>query len=211
MTLQNRVTPFGNIIADKARGLFTGNRGIIHNPDTRSLLPSRRWTSKAWIICLCSFKERRRDVFGRNGKNGGTGWSELFFLDEATALAAGHRPCFYCQRARATMFQAAFSTGQSESKMSAPQMDKLLHAERLNAGKKRLHTIANDWRSLPDGTIVGNQDRAYLISNQTLFLWKPEGYQHDDDAPQYLITPPSIVAALRSGYQPVLHDSALSR
>lgn len=205
------MTPFGNIIAHEARGLFTGHRGIIHNSETRSLHPSRRWSSKAWIICACDFKDRRRDVFGRNGKNGGLSWSELFFLDEATALAAGHRPCFHCQRQNALKFQAAFSTGQNESKIPASHIDWLLHQERLKKRDKRLHELDCDWRSLPNGTFIGQEDQAYLVLNRTLLLWSPQGYQEQLASPEYLITPPSIIAAMRSGYKPVLHDSALSR
>lgn len=210
MTFQNRVTPFGNIIADPARGLFTGNRGIIHDPDTKSLL-KRRWTSKAWIICVCDFKGRRRDVFGRNGRNGGAGWTELFFLDEATALAAGHRPCFTCQRDKAVAFQDAYSKGQGEDKLSAPQMDSVLHAERLDSRLKRRHTLDQDWKLLPNGTFIGCEDDALMICNGRTLLWTPQGYQDRNVSPQYLITPPSVVAALQSGYLPVLHDSALSR
>jgi hypothetical protein len=90
MPLQNRVTPFGDIVAIPQRGMFTGNRGIIHDPATRILL-KKRWATKAWLTCLCDFKGRRRAVMG------GRSWTELFFLDEAVALAAGHRPCFFCR------------------------------------------------------------------------------------------------------------------
>src|SRR5690606_16187645 len=128
MALQNRVNPFGEICFSKARGLFTGNRGIIHDAQTKTLL-RRRWSSKAWIICVCSFQERRRDVMGRNGRNGRTGWTELFFLDEVTALAAGHRPCFYCQRERATAFARLFGPD-----VKAAEMDEVLHAERWASG-----------------------------------------------------------------------------
>jgi hypothetical protein len=100
MPLQNRVTPFGEIVAIVQRGLFTGNRGIIHDPATRTLL-RRRWTTRAWITCVCDFKGRRREVMARRS------WTELFFLDEATALAAGHRPCFYCRRTDALALRAA--------------------------------------------------------------------------------------------------------
>ncbi len=89
MPLQNRVTPFGDIVAIAQRGLFTGNRGIIHDPATKTLL-KKRWSSKAWLICSCDYRNRRREVMG------GRSWTELFFLDEAVALAAGHRPCFAC-------------------------------------------------------------------------------------------------------------------
>src|SRR3981081_2196830 len=100
MPLQNRVTPAGEIVATPHRGMFTGNRGIIHDPATRTLL-ARRWANKAWLTCVCEFKGRRREVMG--GRN----WTELFFLDEATAFAAGHRPCFFCRRDDANRFRAA--------------------------------------------------------------------------------------------------------
>src|SRR3984885_9196774 len=99
--LQNRVTPFGDIVAIPQRGIFTGNRGIIHDPATKTLL-RKRWASRAWLICRCDYKDRRRDVMA------GWSWTELFFLDEAVALAAGHRPCFLCRRNAAESFRAAW-------------------------------------------------------------------------------------------------------
>ena len=105
MPLQNRVTPFGDIIAIPQRGMFTGNRGIIHDPATRTLL-KRRWASKAWLTCLCEFKNRRRAVMARRS------WTELFFLDEAVALAAGHRPCFFCRRQGRRSLSRRLGTGQ---------------------------------------------------------------------------------------------------
>jgi hypothetical protein len=101
MLLQNRVTPFGDIVAIRQRGTFTGNRGIIHDPMTKTLL-TKRWASKAWLVCSCEYKGRRREVMGRRS------WTELFFLDEAVALAAGHRPCFRCRREAAEAFRAAW-------------------------------------------------------------------------------------------------------
>ncbi|HEY4193657.1 MAG TPA: hypothetical protein VGM46_13505, partial [Mesorhizobium sp.] len=144
MPLQNRVDPFGVIHAVAARGLFTGNRGIIHDPATKKLL-NKRWTLKAWIICTCEFKGRRREPMGRNrpGKNGepaGAGWTELFFLDEVTALAAGHRPCFYCQRERAVDFVRRFGEAFGLDEPRAPMLDSRLHRERLASGG-RLPTI----------------------------------------------------------------------
>jgi hypothetical protein len=102
MPLQNRVTPFGDIVAIPQRGIFTGNRGIIHDPAIGTLL-TRRWASKAWLVCLCKFKGRRRAVMGRRS------WTELFFLDEAVAFAAGHRPCFVCRRQAAEAFRDAWA------------------------------------------------------------------------------------------------------
>ena len=107
MPLQNRVDPFGDIHAVPERGLFMGNRGIIHDPDTKTLL-EKRWALHAWIICVCEFKGRKREPMGRNGPGGKAGYTELFFLDEVTALAAGHRPCFHCRREQAEAFAAHF-------------------------------------------------------------------------------------------------------
>ena len=124
MPLQNRVTPFGEIVAIEQRGLFMGNRGIIHDPATRTLL-ARRWTNKAWITCVCEFRGVRRAVMSRRS------WTELFFLDEATALAAGHRPCYYCRRAAATAFAQAWARARRSGSASATGIDAVLHAERL--------------------------------------------------------------------------------
>ena len=134
MPLQNRVTPFGEIVADPHRGMFTGNRGIIHDPATRTLL-SKRWSSPAWLTCVCEFRGRRRKVMG------GRSWTELFFLDEATAFSAGHRPCFYCRRDDATRFRAAWERGNRVDDVLAPDIDAVLDSERLAGGKKRLHAL----------------------------------------------------------------------
>src|SRR5271155_1073591 len=134
MPLQNRVTPSGDIFATPQRGLFTGNRGIIHDPETKSLL-KKRWSSKAWLTCVCEFRGRRRKVMG------GRSWTELFFLDEATALAAGHRPCFYCRRDDANKFRAAWEEGNGVANIRAGDMDTVLHRERLASRKKRSHEL----------------------------------------------------------------------
>src|SRR6516225_97524 len=104
MPLQNRVTPQGEIIATPHRGTFVGNRGIIHDPATKTLL-RKRWSTPMWLTCVLEFRGRRRDVMAKRS------WTELFFLDEATALAAGHRPCFFCRRASAETFRAAWAAG----------------------------------------------------------------------------------------------------
>ena len=122
MPLQNRVTPSGDIIAIPHRGMFTGNRGIIHDPATKTL--TRRWASKAWLTCLCEFRGRRRKVMG------GRSWTELFFLDEATAFAAGHRPCFYCRSIDANQFRAAWEEGNGAANVLAHEIDAVLHRER---------------------------------------------------------------------------------
>ena len=142
MPLQNRVTPTGDIIADPHRGLFTGNRGIIHDPATKTLL-RKRWSSPAWITCVCEFRGRRRKVMG------GRSWTELFFLDEATAFAAGHRPCFFCRRDDANRFRAAWEQGNGVANVRAPDIDAVLHRERLDRGKKRLHPLPMPLRHCP--------------------------------------------------------------
>jgi len=139
MPLQNRVDPFGDIHAVDARGMFTGNRGIIHDPATKTLL-GRRWATKAWIICTCEYKGRRREPMGRNGPNGRAGWTELFFLDEVTALAAGHRPCFTCRREAAKAYAAAFGEAFGVTKPTVQMMDARLHEERLASAKRRSRT-----------------------------------------------------------------------
>ena len=205
--LQNRVDPFGDIHAVAARGLFTGNRGVIHDPTTKTLL-SRRWTTKAWLICECDFRGRRREVMGRNARSGNAGWTELFFLDEATALAAGHRPCFFCNREKAEAFRTAWAQGGAAPR--APEIDAVLHRERLQHTAKRIHPMPAPLRKLPDGAMIAARDRAYLILGGRPLLWSPAGYRRRDDTPKPdgLLTPPSTVAALRAGYRPDLHSTA---
>ena len=204
MPLQNRVTPFGEIVAVEARGMFTGNRGILHDPATRSLL-KRRWTTKAWITCSCSYKEIRRAVMAQRS------WTELFFLDEATALAAGHRPCFLCRRRAAEAFRRAWSVGNRIEPPAAADIDATLHAERLEHGVKRLHPLAVVPENLPDGAIVASGMSAYLVlDGLPALLWTPSGYRRvaATGAIGGVLTPPSTLAALAAGYKPVLHPSA---
>src|SRR5262249_13959030 len=129
MPLQNRVDPFGEIHAVPTRGMFTGNRGVIHNPETKTLT-TRRWTTKAWLICQCELKGVRRDPMGRNGRTGNAGWTELFFLDEVTALASGHRPCFYCRRDRAKEFVGCYGVAFGIARPKVTEIDARLHKER---------------------------------------------------------------------------------
>src|ERR1700753_2860588 len=148
MPLQNRVTPFGEIVAVSHRGMFTGNRGIIHDPATKTLM-TKRWSSPAWLTCVCEFRGRRRKVMG------GRSWTELFFLDEATAFSAGHRPCFYCRRDDANRFRAAWEEGNGVADLLAPEMDAVLHRERLDGRRKRLHALPMRLAKPPGGPLVG--------------------------------------------------------
>jgi hypothetical protein len=203
MPLQNRVTPSGDIIATPHRGLFTGNRGIIHDPATKTL--TRRWASQAWLTCVCEFRGRRRKVMG------GRSWTELFFLDEATALAAGHRPCFYCRRDDANGFRAAWEAGNGVSDVLAREIDAVLHRERLDQGAKRLHPLPMPLEKLPDGAMVGQGNESFLIAMGQALSWSPAGYSHVQNALReaMLLTPPSTLRALSAGYRPVLHPSAV--
>ncbi|NLS01539.1 hypothetical protein HGP17_32295 [Rhizobium sp. P38BS-XIX] len=203
MPLQNRVTPFGDIVSISQRGLFTGNRGIIHDPKTKTLL-TRRWSSKAWLVCECEYKGRRREVMANRS------WTELFFLDEAVAFAAGHRPCFYCRRGAAKAFRACWATGKHMAVPSAATMDAELHAERLDHGRKRLHRLSTPLHQLPDGVMVAAGDAAYMLRGGLAYRWIEVGYappRHLKTA-DWLITPPSIVLAMRAGYHLRLHASS---
>jgi len=204
--LQNRVTPFGDIVAIEQRGLFMGNRGIIHDPATRTLL-RRRWTNKAWIICVCEFRGVRRKVMSRRS------WTELFFLDEAVALAAGHRPCFYCRREAAQQFAAAWARAHGISKAGARDMDAALHDQRLQGHAKRIHPLRVSPAELPDGAMIVLSGEAYAMADGLAFHWTESGYQRPRTLARAdgLLTPPSTLATLAAGYRCALHPSAVRR
>lgn len=213
MPLQNRVDPFGVIHAVPERGLFTGNRGILHDPATKTLL-KRRWTLKAWIICVCEFRGRRREPMGRNGPNHHAGWTELFFLDEVTALAAGHRPCFYCRRERAADFMRRFGTAFGIEQPRVPMLDQKLHRERLACGCKSIPLDARQLAALPDGTMVAVDGAAYALRGGAALHWMFGGYDKRVELATLgehrllQVTPPATVEILRTGYRPVWHPSA---
>lgn len=201
--LQNRVTPDGGIVATPARGHFMGNRGgQIHDPKTRTLT-GRPWASRRWICCVTRFKGRQRTVMG-------DGYTELFFLDEVTALAAGHRPCFECRRADAKRFQAAFQAGNKlDHTPSADVMDRMLHADRLVGRLKR--TFTDRPENLPDGAMVLIGGQAHALKAGYLFRWSFTGYDVPRRVAQgtfaEVLTPFSICAALKAGYKPHWHES----
>jgi hypothetical protein len=195
--LQNRVDPFGNLIADRARGLMMGNRGgRLHRADRT--LGQSRWASRQWICCLLEFNNRHRKVWGNS-------YTELFFLDEVTALAAGHRPCFECRRKDALAFAALFPGARK-----APDMDKILHAERLDGKTKRTCSLAID--TLPDGVMIALGDETFAVRSKGLLRWTMHGYAGTRPRPRGIgvevLTPPSIVAVLMAGYRPLWHPSA---
>jgi hypothetical protein len=205
MPLQNRVTPFGEIIALSSRGMFTGNRGILHDPATRML--RRCWANKHWLTCLCAFKGRRRTVMAPGH------WTELFFLDEATALSAGHRPCFECRRKDAEAFRAAWASGNGGSEPKAAEIDTILHDERLVARKKRVHPLDCQISALPDGAMVNVGEDSYLVVAQSVRRWTPSGYVAANlgSVCATLLTPPSTLRAMAAGYRPRFHPSARAK
>jgi hypothetical protein len=204
MPLQNRVTPTGDIVATPHRGLFTGNRGIIHDPATKTLL-KKRWATPAWITCVCEFRGWRRKVMGTRR------WTELFFFDEATAFAAGHRPCFFCRRDDANRFRTAWQQGNGVGPVLARDIDAVLHRERLDHGRKRLHPLPVPLEQLPDGAMVQAGEESFLIAQGQLLQWSMAGYRKAEHAvgDAMLLTPPSTLRAFGTGYRPVLHPSAV--
>lgn len=207
--LQNRVTPFGEIIATPERGLFMGNRGGCFHDETKELT-RRRWASRQWITCLTSFKGRRRELMAPGR------YTELFFLDEAVAFAAGHRPCAECRRPDFKRFLVAWAAGNhplaGDAPLRAPALDVALHAERLLPGGAK-RTFEASIGDLSDGTFVAFDGEAWLLCDGSLHRWTPGGYtEHHPVAGQKpvatVLTPPSIVNAFRNGYRPQVHSTA---
>ena len=197
MPLQNRVDPYGRLHAVAARGAFMGNRGILHDEEKRVVAS---WRLRRWITCVLAFRGRRREVFAPRR------YSELFFLDEATSLAAGHRPCAECRRARYDEFRRAWAAGRGasagEALPGADAMDRVLHEERLAA--------------LPEGVLVEYGGRPHLKRGGRLLPWSFEGYGSDaaaspGNARVTVLTPRSIVEAIRAGFVPQVDESAAGR
>jgi len=195
MPLQNRVTPLGELIAHPARGLVYGNRGCLHDDQGRI---RRRWAAKRWIACRLEFRGWHREPLLQPGK-----FTELFFLDEATAFAAGHRPCALCRREDYRRFGelwAQLHPGQ----VGADAIDAQLHAERLAAPREQAPV---------DGAFVLDEGVPWLVLGERLRRWTPAGYAEAKPMPQRVtvITPPSLIEVLRRGWEgavPLLHPSA---
>jgi hypothetical protein len=211
MPRQNRVTPSGEIVATPERGTLLGNRGVLHDEEGRI---SRAWQVKRWIVCLLEFKGRKRKVMTPGH------YTELFFLDEATALAAGHRPCAECPRERFNAFRMAWRSARPRTVGSplpaAEEIDGRLHAERTRPDRsKRVFEASLD--ELPCGVFVRHADwgeDAYLVWNDGLFAWSAGGYTGRRDRPKKaevaVLTPESTVGAIRAGYAPEIHPSAVA-
>ncbi len=195
---RNRALATGDIVAHPARGLFMGNRGILHDDTGR--IGKALWRHKAWIICRLTWKDRRRPILQPGA------YTELFFLDEAVALAAGHRPCALCRREAYTAFVAAAASGSS-----AVDLDRQLHAERAipRTFKLRRHSRAID--GLPDGAIILDDGPALVLGDRLLRV-NPDGYGPARHRPRGIavsvLTPPTTLRALANGYAPDLHQTA---
>ncbi len=207
MPLQNRVTPEGLIVADPARGLMMGNRGGALHDESRTLR-RRRWVSKQWICCVLAFRERHRQVMSPGR------YTELFFLDEATALAAGHRPCFECRRQDAVRFAQLWAgLADRNGRAMAGEMDEVLHGERVDKrGAKVTHMAPLS--GLPTGTFVQLEGRPHLVIGNDLAAWRAAGYCAPAPWPRgrsvEVLTPRSMVAVMAAGYKPALHPSVMA-
>lgn len=201
MPYQNRVTPFSEIITTSARGMFMGNRGCLHD-DTTTI--KRNHKGKRWIICLLEFNGRKRAIMQPHK------YTELFFLDEATALSAGHRPCAECQRERFKTFKAHWVQAHNVDAKSlrVDAIDSTLHKQRLASSKPQANLD-----ELPNGAFItlNSDTMPYMIWDDYLFPWQPEGYGDPIARPIQpnvtLLTPPAIVAVLANGFAPIVHQT----
>jgi hypothetical protein len=203
--LQNRVTPLSDLVADPARGLVYGNRGCLHDADGRI---RRRFAVRRWISCRLEFRGWQRGPLLQPGR-----FTELFFLDEATAFAAGHRPCALCRREDYERFSMLWRTRHPDQ-VGADAMDAQLNAERVDAetAGQRHHAAALE--ELPDDAFVLVGGEPWLVHEDALLRWTAAGYTERVSRPRgpaVLVTPPSLVAVLRAGWTPavpLLHPSA---
>jgi hypothetical protein len=207
MPRQNRVTPFSTLIATSARGTLTGNRGCLHDDRERI---QRQFRGKRWIICLLDFKGRKRSIMTPGH------YTELFFLDEATALAAGHRPCAECQRERFNLFRELWAKANPEiadtSRPAATTLDAILHQERITTSSQA-HWFCNSIENLPDGAFITDDEKtAYLVLRNQLLRWSAAGYEHPPvrtiPYPARVLTPASVLRTLAAGYPVGIHSSA---
>jgi len=201
MPRRNRVTPFGEIVATPERGLLMGNRGVLCDASGAIV---RAWQVRRWIACRTDFRGRWRPAVtpGR--------WTALYFLDEATALAAGHRPCGECRYDDHRRFTAAFGAAHGVAERRVDAVDRILHLDRLDDRRDKRTYVATV-AELPDGAMVEVDGTASLVRAGALWRWTPGGYGAPREAPGgelVVLTPRSVVAAIAAGYAPALHPSA---
>ena len=202
MPLQNRVLPTGDIVADPARGLFTGNRGIL-GFDTDGRLGPRRWTHPHWISCTLTHPRGRY-----HGPQPARGWTPLFFLDEAVALAAGHRPCAYCRPAAYAAWKSAWAAAHGRA--GHAEMDRTLQAARVTRTRQQVRHEP-EVSDLPDGAFVLWRSQPHLVTASGLHPFTPTSYASPEARPAKaltVLTPAPTVAVLRAGYAPTLHPTA---
>lgn len=203
MPRQNRVTPAGNLIATTARGQYLGNRGVLHN--AMGELGERRWAHQQWIYCLLEFQAIRQPI------NAPGSYTQLFFLDDATALAAGHRPCRTCQPKRFREFKETWLAGNAEYGFdidtSIKEIDRVIHGERVDSERRKV-VWQDKLGNLPEGVIVelpGKAGSYYLIRDGKMWRWSAEGYSSaiDADSKQQVtvLAPKSVVSAIRAGFR----------
>ena len=207
MALRNRVTPLGELVAEPGRGLVYGNRGCLHDEAGRI---RRSHNGRRWIACRLQFQGRRRHPVVQPGR-----YTSLFFLDEATALAAGHRPCALCRREDYERFGAIWRElhpGQT----GADAIDAQLHRERLTPGARARLLPETAVDELPDAVFVLHAGTPWLVLGEQLLSWAASGYRTRIPRPAgqrvRLITPPSLAAVLGAGWEPgvpLLHPTAL--
>ena len=209
MPLQNRVSPTGEVVADSSRGAWMGNRGGCFHDDNRRLLPRRRWAGKAWIVCRLTFKSQHRTIMAPGR------YTELFFLDEATALAAGHRPCFECRRDAFIAYATAWNRAEGRAgRAYVAEMDDRLHQERGAGQRSKYSRTKARLGDLPVGAFVLFESEPHLVAQSgALLRWSFAGYDKsrkigDDDASYDVLTPSPTIAVLQAGYQPQIDPSA---
>jgi hypothetical protein len=197
--LQNRVTPFGEIAALEGRGLLMGNRGVVHQE--RRIV--RGWQVRRWIACCTEFRGRHRAIMQPRR------WTELFFLDEATAFAAGHGPCGECRYHDYRRFRSLWERVHGVVH-TVDDVDRVVHADRLDGRRKR--TYRERFGALPDGAYVVLGGAAWLVRRDELLAWSNLGYGARRARPARgtaeVLTPRSVVAVMRAGYVPELHPTA---
>jgi hypothetical protein len=198
--LQNRVNPLGQIIKTPERGAWLGNRGVIHNEHKEIV---RAFKIKAWITCVLEFRGRHRETMQPDR------WTELFFLDEATAFSAGHRPCFQCRYKDHQRFKQFWLKGNPQygfdMKTPVAKIDNILQTERIAADKSKVTYEANV-KALPNGTFVIYDNQPHLLKDEQLYLWSPAGYGEGIPLPDVdklqVLTPRSFVNMFSAGYVP---------
>lgn len=208
MPRQNRVTPFGTIVAHPGRGDLMGNRGRLHGPDGR--IGHRRWTTWAWVTCRLSFKGRKRQLMAPRS------YTELFFLDEAVALAAGHRPCGECRRRAHRAFRAAFATATGLADLPIRELDRAMQHARLRSGSRQQARHRRAVDDLPDGAFIaladdGGVERAWCVEGACLHRYTPDGYDRTVERPRHriveVLTPSVTVDVLAAGYRPAIRSA----